>query len=122
MSFPDPGPEAFFSPCPRGLEGPLSEELTAQGAKDIEIVPGGAHFRGDWTTCYRVNLWSRVATRVLWRVAQGPYRSERDVYQLANGTLWPKWFTPSRTIRVYTTGVNCPLRSLDYLTVHIKDA
>ncbi len=122
MSFPDRQVERFFSPCPRGLEGPLAQELAAAGGDAIETVPGGAHFQGDWSTCYRVNLWSRVATRVLWRVAQGPYRSERDVYQIANQTLWPKWFTPSRTIRVYTTGVNCPLRSLDYLTVHIKDA
>src|SRR5688500_10571340 len=111
MSFPDRSTEQFFSPCPRGLEGPLVDELTAGGAEAIETVPGGAHFQGDWSTCYRVNLWSRVATRVLWRVAHGPYRSEREVYQLANQAPWSQWFTPSRTIRVYTTGVNCPLRS-----------
>jgi putative N6-adenine-specific DNA methylase len=112
----------FFSPCPRGLEGPLTEELAAAGAQSIEPVPGGAHFQGDWTTCYRVNLHSRVATRVLWRVAHGPYRSEREAHQLAFDTPWLDYFGPARTIRVYTTGVNCSLRSLDYLTVHLKDA
>lgn len=112
----------FFCPCPRGLEQPLAEELEAAGGSDVDVVPGGAHFRGDWATCYRVNLHSRIATRVLWRVAYGRYRDEADVYRLANEQPWPDWFDPRNTIRVYVTGVQSPLRSLEWITVHIKDA
>lgn len=112
----------FFSPCPRGLEQPLSEELESAGATDVDVVPGGAHFRGDWDTCYRVNLTSRIATRVLWRVFHGRYADEADVYRAAYELPWPEWFDVRRTLRVYVTGVQSPLRSLDYITVHIKDA
>ena len=114
--------QQFFAPCPRGLEPVLITELEAAGATDTEAVPGGAHFRGDWSTCYRVNLNSRVATRVLWRVAHGRYRAEPDIYRLAYETTWPEWFDPHRTIRVYVTAIQSPLRSLEYITVHIKDA
>jgi putative N6-adenine-specific DNA methylase len=112
----------FFAPCPRGLEGVLAAELAAAGGQDVREVPGGAHFSGDWAACYRVNLTSRVATRVLWQIAQGPYDGEPDIYRLAYEQPWLRWFDPSQTIRVYVTGIQSPLRSLEYITVHIKDA
>jgi putative N6-adenine-specific DNA methylase len=112
----------FFAPCPRGLEAALQTELESIGGQDVDLVPGGAHFRGDWATCYRVNLHSRIATRVLWRVGQGRYREEADVYRATFELPWHEWFDLRRTIRVYVTAVQSPLRSLEYVTLQIKDA
>lgn len=112
----------FFSPCPRGLEPFLVEELAGLGARAIEAVPGGVAFMGDWGLCYRVNLESRLATRVLWRVAQGRYRGEEDVYRLAYGVTWAKWSTADDTIRIHVTAHKSPLRSLEFVTLRIKDA
>ena len=55
----------YFAPCPRGLEPLLAEDVAAAGARDIRQVPGGVHFGGHQETCYRVNLESRIATRVV---------------------------------------------------------
>jgi putative N6-adenine-specific DNA methylase len=112
----------YFAPCPRGLEEALQAELEAAGGQDVDVVPGGAHFRGDWATCYRVNLHSRIATRVLWRVGRRPYRDEADVYRAAFELPWFEWFDVRRTLRVYVTAVQCPLNSLEYVTLQIKDA
>ena len=112
----------FFAPCPRGLEPVLAQELTALGAREVDEVPGGVGFRGDWTLCYRVNLESRIATRVLWQVAQGRYRSEDDVYRLAYAQTWAKWATADQTLRVNVTARRSPLRSLEFVTLRIKDA
>src|SRR5574337_955267 len=90
---------SFFAPCPRGLEPFLADQLGALGAKAVETTPGGVAFGGDWTVCYRANLESRLATRVMWRIAQGRYRSEEDIYRLAYGPTWAKWFTPDDTTR-----------------------
>lgn len=114
--------ESFFSPCPRGLEPMLAEELTALGARDVEATHGGVGFSGDWQTCYRANLESRLATRVMWRLAQGRYQSEEDIYRLAYGATWAKWFTVDDTIRIYVTAKQSPLRSLEFVTLKIKDA
>ncbi|NMF97668.1 THUMP domain-containing protein [Aromatoleum toluolicum] len=114
--------ESFFSPCPRGLEPMLAEELTALGARDVEATHGGVGFSGDWQTCYRANLESRIATRVMWRLAQGRYQSEEDIYRLAYGATWAKWFTVDDTIRIYVTAKQSPLRSLEFVTLKIKDA
>jgi len=113
---------SFFAPCPRGLETFLADELAALGAKAIEATAGGVAFGGDWPTCYRASLESRLATRVLWRVAQGRYRGEEDIYRLAYGVTWAKWSTPEDTIRIQVTAHKSPLKSLEFITLRIKDA
>ncbi len=114
--------ETFFASCPRGLEPLLSEDLTIAGAHVGDQIPGGVHFVGEWTACYRANLHSRIATRILWRVAHGCYRSEEDIFRLALDTPWPQWFTAEQTIRVDVNAIKCPLRSIDFVTLRIKDA
>ncbi|MBT0959754.1 THUMP domain-containing class I SAM-dependent RNA methyltransferase [Denitromonas iodatirespirans] len=114
--------EKFFAPCPRGLEPGLQDELTALGASQVRQVPGGVAFAGDWALAYAVNLESRLATRVLWQVAHGRYRGEQDIYKLAYGVTWAKWFEPSQTMRVYVTARRSPLKSLEFITLRIKDA
>ena len=116
------GPQEFFCPCPRGLEALLAEELSGLGAASVEPVPGGVHFVADWRGCYRVNLWSRLATRVLWRVAHCPYRNEDDIYAMARNLPWHEWFSVEQTIRVYVTAIRSPLKSLEFITLKVKDA
>ena len=57
--------EQFFATCPRGLEGLLGDELREQGAAAIAPTYGGVAFSGEFELCYRVNLHSRLASRVL---------------------------------------------------------
>ena len=114
--------ETFFASCPRGLEQLLAEDLAAVGARDVEQIFGGVHFLADWPACYRANLESRIATRILWRVARAPYAREEDIYRLALETPWPRWFLPEQTIRVDVTAVKSALKSIDFVTLRIKDA
>ncbi len=112
----------YFAICPRGLEELLLEELRGVGAADLRSTHGGVHFAGDWSVCYRANLESRLATRILWHIVTGPYAKEDDIYRLAVRQLWPNHFAVSRTMRVVTTAIKCPLKSLDFVTLRVKDA
>jgi putative N6-adenine-specific DNA methylase len=56
------------------------------------------------------------------RVGQGSYTSEEDIYKATFKLNWPSWFKVNQTIRVKVTGVKCPLKSLDFVTLRIKDA
>ena len=71
--------ENFFAPCPRGLENVLIQELAALEATDLRAADGGVHFAGPYALAYRANLASRIASRVLWRVADARYKSEEDI-------------------------------------------
>ncbi len=112
----------YFAICPRGLETLLAEELTAIGGEEVQAVAGGVFFSGEWSVCYRANLESRLATRLLWHIVKGPYVKEDDIYRLALRQLWPNHFAVSSTMRVVTTAIKCPLKSLDYVTLRVKDA
>lgn len=112
----------FFATSPRGLEALLAEELTALGGEQVKAVAGGVHFKGDWLCAARANRCSRLASRILWRLRQTPYRTEQDVYRAAQALPWGQWFDPSQTIKVSVSAQKCPLPSLDFLTLRIKDA
>jgi putative N6-adenine-specific DNA methylase len=114
--------EKFFATCPRGLELLLAEELRRLNAEKIHAVGGGAQFAGDFSLCLRVNLESRIASRVLWQVASGRYRSEDDIFRAAYALPWTDWFDPRRTIRVDISAIKSPLTSLNFVTLKIKDA
>lgn len=114
--------ENFFASCPRGLEPLLVEDLSAAGVAHAKQIPGGVHFSADWPACYAANLHSRIATRILWQVSRGPYLKGDDIYRQALAVPWPTWFDAGQTIRVDITALKCPLRSLEFITLRIKDA
>jgi putative N6-adenine-specific DNA methylase len=113
--------EAFFASCPRGLEAQLVDELRALDIA-ASAVPGGVAFSGPWEACYRTNLWSRVASRILWRVAEFDYGNEHDLYAAVRAIDWPRYFRVERTLRVNVTAQKSPLKSLEFATLRIKDA
>jgi putative N6-adenine-specific DNA methylase len=113
----------FFAPCPRGLEKLLASELIGFGAADVRETDGGVGFAGDWPLCYRANLQSRLASRILWRVKDAtPFRNEEDVYKTVFSMPWARWFDVNDTILVKVTAIKCPLKSLEFITLRIKDA
>ena len=112
----------FFAPCPRGLEQVLVDELVKLNAGNPESLQGGVSFVGSFDLCYQVNLVSRIANRVLWEISHGPYCNEEDIYRAAFSLPWPSWFGVKNRIKVNINSKNCPLRSLDFLTLRVKDA
>jgi putative N6-adenine-specific DNA methylase len=113
--------EHFFAPCPRGLEQLLATELAELGIPDAVVAPGGVAFSGPFDLAYRVNLASRLASRVLWRVASGPYASEQDLHALAHATEWERYFESTQTLRVDLVATRSPLKSLKFATLTVKD-
>ena len=112
----------YFATCPRGLEALLEAELKQAGAKDIKPTDGGVGFAGELNVCYAANCHSRIATRILMQVGQGKYATEDDLYQAAYKINWPNWFDVKHDFMVKVTGVKCPLKSLEFATLRIKDA
>ncbi len=93
---------SFFLPCAAGVEEFLAQEvhaLTGRAGQDLLTLRGGVRVRADWRDALKLNLHSRLAQRVLVELAHAPYRSENDLYAIANGVAWEIWFTPKQTSR-----------------------
>ncbi|CAM5788560.1 THUMP domain-containing protein [Castellaniella caeni] len=110
-----------FAPCPHGLEEALSLELDALGYEGVAAGRAGCHFQADWTGVLRANLYSRLATRILVRVAQAPVHTEDDILELARQTEWERWFGPEHSLRVDTSAIHSPMQSLQYCNLRAKD-
>lgn len=111
----------FFCPSPRGLEQALCEELAALGGQHVKASGGGASCVGPLALGYRINLRSRIASRVLMQVALRRVRDEQDLYALTLAQPWELYFAPTRTLRVDLTAIRSPWRSLNFATLRVKD-
>ncbi|HET7547852.1 MAG TPA: THUMP domain-containing protein [Usitatibacter sp.] len=117
-----PSGESFFAPCPRGLAPALAEELAALGALRPQPADAGVAFTGPFDLVYTANLRSRIASRILWRVARFPYANENDIYGAAREVRWRELFAVERTFKVETNAHRSPVKSLDFVTLRVKDA
>ena len=114
--------EKFFATCPRGLEAILAEELEGLEAQQVKAERGGVRFQGSMAVCYRANLRSRIAGRVLLQVAKGKYQDETDLYQQASALPWQQWFAVEQSFKIRVTAINCPLKSINFAALKVKDA
>jgi putative N6-adenine-specific DNA methylase len=114
----------LFLPCGQGVEELLADELRALlgDTAKVQGSRGGVFASGDERVAMRLNLESRLATRVLWPLVAGPYRGEDDLYALARRVPWALWITPAQTLKVDVSARRSPLRSLNFAALRIKDA
>ena len=110
-----------FAPCPRGLEELLVAELISLGLTQVCAIHGGVKAEASQAALVRANLNSRFATRLLVKLAEISYQKEDDIYRMAKEIAWHEWFDVSQSIRVNTTAVKSPLKSLDFITLRVKD-
>ncbi len=115
---------ALFLPCAPGTEALLADEVQRLLGPQapVQAERGGVRVIGDALAAMRLNLESRLAQRVLWPLAQGPYANEHDLYALARTVPWCDWVSPAQTLRIDTTAQRSPLQSLNFATLRVKDA
>jgi len=99
----------------------LAEELQALGFSDVRAARAGCQCTTNWDGVLRANLYSRLATRILVRVAHAPVAREDDIYALAYDTPWEQWFGPTQRLRVDTSAIRSPMRSLHFCNLRVKD-
>jgi putative N6-adenine-specific DNA methylase len=112
----------LFLPCAGGVEALLAEEVQRLTGRKAETTRGGVWVQGDERIAMLLNLESRLATRVLWPLIDGPYRDEHELYALARKVPWERWITPEQTLRVDVAAMRSPLQSLNFAALRIKDA
>ena len=112
----------LFLPCSGGVEALLAEEVLRITGVKADTGRGGVWVEGDECMAMQLNLESRLATRVLWPLAEGYYRDTTDLYELGLRVDWLQWITPEQTLRVDVVAMRSPLQSLNFTALRIKDA
>jgi putative N6-adenine-specific DNA methylase len=115
----------LFLPCAAGVEDYLAPEIlriTGLPPGCITKQRGGVAVRTSLAHAMLLNLYSRLAQRVLVLLSYTEYRSEQDLYRAASEVEWERWFTPKESIKVEVTAQHSPLTSLNFAALKIKDA
>jgi putative N6-adenine-specific DNA methylase len=92
--------------CPPGLEAVLAAELRALGIRPGPARRGGVAFTGTTRQLYVANRWSRVASRVLVRVARFPAPTWDHLEAGLGDVSWDALLPPNRPVhlRVSSSG------------------
>ncbi len=107
----------------RGLDELLKQEiLTLCPGVEISLTPGMLSFEGTLEQAYTLCLWSRLANRVIWQLAQGKCDSAEALYQVADSVDWPLHLKPNQTLGVQFVGTNRVIKNTQFGAVKIKDA
>ncbi len=113
---------ALFLSCARGLEPLLAQEAAALGAAQPREQNGGVACTADWSSAYRICLWSRLASRVLLPLTQYEAVDAEQLYNGAKLIDWPGWFSANRSFAVEVAGHSNVLTHTHFAALKVKDA
>ncbi len=113
----------FFAMTSRGLGEVLEQELREMGIEKVERLFGGVQFEGNWGSCYRANLRSRIATRILLPILDFPAYTPDDLYNNILKHDFTKYISPTGTIAVEANVRDCgQFRDQRFVAMKVKDA
>ncbi|MHB9004344.1 MAG: THUMP domain-containing protein, partial [Coriobacteriia bacterium] len=115
-------PLTLFAPAPLGLEALLAAEITSLGGARVRAARAGVSFEGPLETAYRVCLWSRLASRVLVRIAEVPAGSPEELYDSVYALAWEDHMNVDGTLAVDFTASRSPITHTKYGALKVKDA
>lgn len=98
----NPRVEIFVMTAP-GVEGLLAREIAALGMKPREIVSGGVTVTGAANEIQRLNLHSRIANRVIVRVAEFHASSFYELERRAKKIEWQRFIAEGQPVRFRVT-------------------
>jgi 23S rRNA (guanine2445-N2)-methyltransferase / 23S rRNA (guanine2069-N7)-methyltransferase len=112
----------FFASCGKGLEYLLADELVALGCARATATVAGTNVEGELRDAQRAVLWSRLASRVLWPVAEFDCADEHALYAGAAGIDWTKHIGGGHTIAVDAHVSGSAITHARYAAQRVKDA
>lgn len=112
----------FFVACAKGLEYLLADELVALGAGKATAALAGANAEGEPEAAYRAVMFSRLASRVLWPLAEFDCANENDLYQGVHAIDWNEHLAPEGTLTVDAHVSGPALTHERYAAQRTKDA
>lgn len=113
----------FLVTTSKGLEQLLQQEIQHLLPElDTNNRPGQVMFQGELKDAYHICLWSRLANRVLLKLASSKGSGGDDLYDLAGKVNWSSHFSPEQTFSVDFIGANKDINNTQFGALKIKDA
>jgi len=112
----------FFASTAKGLVEPLYNELEKLGYKGLKRVPSGVEFETSWEGCYRANLQSRLASRILKPILEFTAYQPEELYGQILNHDFTRYIKPSQTLAVDASVQEGMMRDQRFVALKVKDA
>ncbi len=112
----------LFATTPKGLELLLVDELKALGATSAAEKLAGVEFTGDLQFAYKACLWSRLANRILLRLARVPAATPEELYEGVQTINWADHLDENGTLSVNFTTSQSNITHTLFGAQKVKDA
>ncbi len=112
----------FYASCPKGMADLVEKELQSFGLQTWEKTSGGVVFESNWAGCYKANLNSRYASRILKPVLDFPAYQNDELYNNIRKHDFTKYIKPTQTIAIDVVVKECMLHDQRFVAMKIKDA
>ena len=113
---------SLFAVAPPDLEDLTRAELFSLGINHPRAVPGGVEFEGFLAHLYRVNLWSRAASRVLVRLGEFHALNFAELRRKAADLPWEIFLRPDQPVAVRATCHKSKLSHSDAVAERVTNA
>ena len=112
----------FFASCGKGLEYLLADELVALGCERATAAIAGANAEGTLQDAQRAVMWSRLASRILWPIAEFDCADEHALYAGAAAIDWRQHLAPANTFAIDAHVSGSGITHARYAAQRVKDA
>lgn len=112
----------FFASTARGLVEPLEQELKDLGLKVTDRYIGGVFFEGPWADCYKANLQSRLASRILKPILDFTAYQPEELYAQILRHDFTKYIKPTQSISIDASVSESMMRDQRFVAMKVKDA
>lgn len=112
----------LFVTCPHGFEPVLRKELQNLGIKSISEGFCGLFVPLSWRNVFLINYQSRVATRVLWPIADFFCKNKEDLYRHAKKIPWDQFLNVNKTFAIDANVSHINLKNSLFAALVVKDA
>ncbi len=100
----------------------MEKEIHGLGISSTQKIGAGVFFDSNWEGCYKVNLHSRVASRIVKPVLDFPAYNGDDVYNNVLKHDFTKYISPNQTLKVDASIKECAIHDQRFLAMKVKDA
>ncbi|UYL09855.1 THUMP domain-containing protein [Bdellovibrio sp. SKB1291214] len=112
----------FFASTARGLVDPLEQELKDLGLNVKGKTAGGVYFESNWEGCYKANLHSRMASRILKPIQDFFAYQPEELYAQILRHDFTKYIKPNQTLSIDVSVGDSKMNDQRFIAMKIKDA
>ncbi|QDK46492.1 RNA methyltransferase [Bdellovibrio sp. ZAP7] len=112
----------FFASTAKGLVDPLEQELKDLDLKITGKTAGGVYFESNWEGCYKANLHSRMASRILKPTQDFFAYQPEELYAQIMRHDYTKYIKPNQTLCIDVSVGDSMMRDQRFIAMKIKDA